>query len=438
MNKTIDYLNNLFTLNDTLVVGVSSGPDSMCLLHLLCDLKDKFNLKIIVAHMNHKVRKEADEEAIFVEKFSKDNNLIYEYYELKEKIKSNFHSESRIIRYDFFDELMSKYNAKYLMTAHHSDDLMETILMRIGRGSNLKGYSGFELITKKNNYYVVKPLIFYTKDEIQNYMDINKYKYFIDRTNNDDDYLRNRYRHHILPELKKEDINIHNKYLKYSNTLLEVDNFINNYLNAIIDKIYNNNVLYVDSFVKEDKYIQKRIIEYILSTLYIDDLYKVDDGNINEILKMIYSNKPNLSIFLPNNHTITKEYNKVYVDKNKDINNVITHELYYEDDKCVIKEVKDTNDKSNYTIRLNTNEIVLPLKFRHRLEGDKMIIKNSKGHRKIKDIFIDLKIPTFDRNNIPLLVDNNDNVIWIAGYKKSNYDKDITEDYNLILKCEKK
>ncbi len=145
MIESINYLKSILNKDSIIVVGVSGGPDSMCLLHLLCELKKQLNLKIIVAHMNHKVRKQSEDEAKYVKEFSEENHLIYEYFELKDIPKSNFHSEARIIRYKFFNELINKYNANYLMTAHHGDDLIETILMRIQRGSNLKGYSGFDI-----------------------------------------------------------------------------------------------------------------------------------------------------------------------------------------------------------------------------------------------------------------------------------------------------
>jgi len=438
MDKTINYLKSILKSKDVVVVGVSSGPDSMCLLHLLCDLKKTIDFKIVVCHMNHKVRIEADEEASFVESFAKDNDLIYEYYELKKKIKSNFHSEARIIRYEFFNDVIKKYNANYLMTAHHGDDLIETILMRIQRGSNLKGYSGFELLTNKDNYKIVKPLIFYTKENIIKYMDDNNYKYYIDNTNNSDDYLRNRYRHHVLPQLYKEYELINDKYLKFSNTIIEADSFINKYVNNIINNLYVDNILDINKFNSEDKIIKDRILEYILSTLYIKDLYLVNDNNINEIYKMIESNKPSLRLNLPSNHIIEKEYDKLYVDKVKVINNIKSDDLYYEDNNVVIKRVMESNDTSNNTIRLNSKELKLPIYFGQRLNGDLMYIKNFNHSKKLKDILIDLKIPKEKRNNIPILYDNNHEVIWIASYKKSKYDKSINENYDIILKCEQK
>ncbi len=256
-------------------------------------------------------------------------------------------------------------------------------------------------------------------------MDNNNYKYFIDHTNNEDDYLRNRYRHHILPILHEEYDLIHRKYLKYSNTIVEADNFINKYTKEVIQEIYVDNTLFINKFLKQEKIIQRRVLEYILSTLYIDDLYKVDDNNIDEILKAINSNKTYVKIKLPNNHFIFKEYDELYVDKDVVINNL------------EIEEVKESTDTSNYTIRLNTKEIKMPLVYRTRKTGDKMIIKNMEHSKKIKDIFIDLKIPLYKRDEIILVCDSDDNILWIPGYKKSIYDKDINDKYDIILTCKK-
>ena len=425
MIESLNYLKSILSLDSTVVVGVSGGPDSMCLLHLLCDLKEQLNLRIVVAHMNHKVRKQSDEEAKYVEEFSKENDLIYEYFELSTIPKANFHSEARIIRYKFFNELIDKYKASYLMTAHHGDDLIETILMRIQRGSNLKGYSGFDIITDKGSYKQVKPLIFYTKKDIVDYMDNNNYKYYIDHTNNEDDYLRNRYRHYILPKLHEEYDLIHKKYLKYSNTISEADDFINKYTKEVLSEIYVDNTLFINKFLRQERIIQRRIIEYILSTLYIDDLYKVNDNNVDEILKAINSNKTYVKIKLPNNHIIFKEYDELYVDKDIIINNV------------KIMEVKESSDTSNYTIRLNSKEIKMPLVYRTRKDGDKMTIKNMDHAKKIKDIFIDLKIPLYKRDEIILVCDSDDNILWIPGYKKSKYDKDVNDKFDIVLTCKK-
>ena len=147
MKKVIDFLKNNLNNKDAVVVACSGGPDSMCLLDLVTKLKDELNLKIIVAHVNHKLRIESEEEAQMVEKYAKNNGLIFELLEINEYLEKTFTEEdARRRRYEFFYELLKKYNAKKLLTAHHGDDLIETILMRIVRGSTLQGYSGFSKV----------------------------------------------------------------------------------------------------------------------------------------------------------------------------------------------------------------------------------------------------------------------------------------------------
>ena len=141
MDKVYDELLNRLNIKygDAVVVGVSGGPDSMALLHLLIRLKKALDLQIICAHVNHNTgRKGQFEEQKFVEDYCKKNSVIFETMTIEKYGDDNFHNEARTIRYSFFNSLIKKYNAKYLFTAHHADDLMETILMRIVRGSTLK------------------------------------------------------------------------------------------------------------------------------------------------------------------------------------------------------------------------------------------------------------------------------------------------------------
>ena len=190
----------------------------MCLLEILNSLKDKYKLKLICAHVNHGLRSESENEKNFVENYCVINNIIFEYMKIDKYTNNKFsESEGRKKRYNFFNELMTKYQAKYLMTAHHGDDLIETIMMRIVRGSNLKGYAG--ILQINNN--IVRPLLYVSKKDILDYLREHNIEYVVDKSNDDEKYTRNRYRKQLLPFLKKEDINVHLKFLKYSQELQE-------------------------------------------------------------------------------------------------------------------------------------------------------------------------------------------------------------------------
>ena len=154
--------------NKTVIVSCSGGPDSMALLSVVNSIKDDNNVKVIVAHVNHKVREESDEEAQMVSKYAEDNNDVFELYEINEyHEKQNFHEDARKIRYAFIKDLIKKYNADYILTAHHGDDLIETILMRITRGSNIKGFTPFKEISSWENISIIRPLIHRTKKELE-------------------------------------------------------------------------------------------------------------------------------------------------------------------------------------------------------------------------------------------------------------------------------
>ena len=227
MENSYKYLDDLLKEKDSVVVATSGGPDSMALLHLLLQIKNKKNIEIICAHVNHNTGRTGQiEEQEYVENYCKNNNINCETLIITNYGDDNFESEARNKRYEFFKTLIDKYKAKYLFTAHHGDDLIETILMRIVRGSTLKGYSGFSKVVDMNEYKIIRPLINVTKDEIIEFLEKNNVKYFVDSTNLDDNYTRNRYRKYILPKLKEEDKNVHNKFYKFSNTLLLYNEYI--------------------------------------------------------------------------------------------------------------------------------------------------------------------------------------------------------------------
>ena len=156
-----------FHKGDIIIVGCSSGPDSMALVDMLLRVKNKYQLSLIIAHVNHNVRLESYEEAEYIKKYCEQNDLIFETMIIEDYGDDNFHNEARNIRYNFFESLVEKYEANYLMTAHHGDDLIETILMRMVRGSNLSGYSGFKKIVSMDGYKIVRPLIGFTKRELE-------------------------------------------------------------------------------------------------------------------------------------------------------------------------------------------------------------------------------------------------------------------------------
>lgn len=437
MLETINYLERLLKPGDSVVIGLSGGKDSMCLLDLLMKLNKK--ITIIAAHINHNIREESNEEAKIIEKYCKEKNVIFETIKFPKKSNNKDFSESELRekRYDYFEKIINKYQAKYLFTAHHGDDLIETILMRITRGSDIKGYSGFDLVTPKCGYQIIKPLIYTTKEEIDQYNEKNNIPYVEDQTNSSSKYTRNRYRHKVLPFLKQENPQVHLKYLKFNQELQKYYNYVLKETSKEFIKRYENNSLNLDNIDKIDDLILENIIKKLLDIHYPDNLYLVNDKHISMIINIIHNKEPNLSLNLPNGLVVNKRYNELYIRKG--IKEKKEYDIEIKKHTALpnnhyIDIIEKSDEKSNYYIRLNSKEIKLPLHARTRKPGDKMVIKNSVGSKKIKDIYIDSKIEPEKRDSEPIVVDSNNTIIWLPGIKKSQFDKANNEEYDIILR----
>lgn len=428
--------NFTFHKQDIIVIGCSAGPDSMALVDMLLKIREKYSLSLIVAHVNHNLRAQSVQEEEYLRNYCEKNQIMFECMMITEYGDDNFHNEARNIRYDFFEKVVYKYHANYLMTAHHGDDLVETVLMRITRGSNLNGYSGFKKVVEKGDYKIVRPLLGYTKQELEDYDKCNHVMYYVDDSNAKDKYTRNRYRKYVLPFLKEEDSNIHLKYLKFSTVLNEANQFIEHERDKALKKVIHHNFLKIDLFKELDAFIQKEVLYYMMNDFYQDDLILINDKHIELLLNLIYSNRANAFVNLPNEVIAIKTYQEL--ELKKITTEITTYEVELSKyvllpNHHVIEQVDDVLGNGNDTCRLLSSEISLPLTVRTRRFGDRMSIKGN-GTKKIKDIFIDKKVKLSDRDTWPVVVDAKGVVVWLPGLKKSKYDKKKTEKYDIILR----
>ena len=421
-----------------LIVGVSSGPDSMALLHYLMTHTE---IPIVVAHINHNIRKQSIEEAKYLEKYCQNNNLIFEYYQIKNYKENNLENEARTKRYNFYEKILKKYNSHYLFLAHHGDDLIETVLMKIVRGSNLEGYAGIKEVSKHKNYYIIRPLLEYTKEDLIKYNNKNNIKYYIDETNKDTKYTRNRFRKYLLPPLKKEDKQVHKKFLKYSKTLQEYNDYLNCEIENCLNKVYskNTNTIYIKEIKKKHPLLQKNILYKILLDIYENKQNTITEKHINTLLNLINTPKPNIYINLPHNIIAIKEYQKIYFTKKITTQNNYKIEFkgYHQINNHIIKKIDETENNGNNICRLNSKNITLPLYIRNKKDGDYIEVLGLNGKKKLKEIFIENKIPITIRKQYPILVDAKDNILWIPNIKKSKFNLKKDENYDIIIEyCE--
>ena len=184
--------NNMFDKNETIVLALSGGVDSMVLFNVLTT--SDLDLKIILAHVNHNKREESKMEYQMLKKLAKKHNIPFEGYEVEINDNSNFHDDSRNQRYAFFKVVAQKHKASKIVVAHHLDDQVETIIMRLIRGTSFSGYAGIPSIRKDRNISIVRPLMKVAKEDILDYARDNDIIYYEDLSNSEDFYTRNRYR----------------------------------------------------------------------------------------------------------------------------------------------------------------------------------------------------------------------------------------------------
>ena len=414
---------NTLTKDKPVVLALSGGVDSMVLFNLLLDC----GFKVVIAHVNHHKRDESLIEEIYISNLAKELNCPFEvlhYYHEKD----NFQSEAHQARYEFFYEVLKKYNASSIITAHHYQDNLETILMNIIKGSNIYGYAGIKEITNYNDALVIRPLLSANKSDIYKYAEENNIKYFEDSSNESDDYLRNRIRHHVIPLLESENPSLSSSVTNFSNQLFDAFSYIRNKSIDYVNK--HNNKIEINSFINLALIEKKDIINYICDSHGILS----SDNKINDILNLIDSNRPNLVYDLNKEYQFIKSYDICYISK-KEIKQTIHHEIY-PNEKVTVDGYGEfcfneyTYDLIN-SISVSVNE-PLPLVIRTRKNGDKLIIGD--GHKKLKDFLIDKKVPLKERDKILLVENNNKEIIWVLGY----YKKVCNEENSLKLTFKEK
>lgn len=317
---------------DTIIVGVSGGPDSMALLHILWKMQKEKEFTLVVAHFNHCIRKEADEETKYVEEFCKSHEIPC-YIEKKDVIryakehKIGTEEAGRKMRYAFFEEVAQKQHRKNIKiaTAHQANDNAETVFMNILRGTGISGLKGIEPI--RNNYYI-RPLIQIQRNEIEEYCEREKLFPKLDSSNKDNKYTRNKVRNLLFPFIEQNfDTNIVNACNRMSQICMEeneyIENIAKNELNKIQENLGSNQIqgkndiiLSLKKFNNEEKVLQKRIIVLAIDKV-LGNSQEIAKINIEDIVTMCNKSIGNKYI-MPNKYIKIKiQDKKIFFEKIK-------------------------------------------------------------------------------------------------------------------------
>lgn len=405
---------------DKIILGLSGGPDSVFLLYALLYAKQSIDFQITLVHINHLLRGEdsdGDEEFVknLAEKlgldiFVKRKSIV----ELSKKDGIGLEEAGREIRYSFFNEVLENQCGTKIAIAHNLDDQIETFLFRMFRGCSLEGLEG--IISRDN---IIRPINEIYKKDIMNFLDSNKLGYRIDKTNFQNDYTRNSIRLDLIPHIvEKYNINFKDKIHNLMEEIKEVNKVLKPDLSLYMEKELGKEKININKVLQESEYIQKKIINAYLNIFVIE----VNREKIFNVLKIMES-KGSKKINFEKGLILKKEYNHMWIEKEistkdkRDTEKEVEIPFKVGFNDWIIESVESDKSLGNNEFLTNLSKgdkIIL----RNRKEGDKIKPLGMGSYKKVKDIFINEKIPKEKRDEIPLLI-KNDEIIWIAGIKKS-------------------
>lgn len=439
-NHIIDKLidSGLITEGSYIVIGLSGGPDSLCLLHSLSQISDSLDLTLIPVHVNHRLRKEADEEEENVIRICDRLGLECETFEadcqgVADELGISTEEAGRQIRYEIFDEVASQIeecgvpSKKIIIAvAHNADDQAETVLFRLLRGTGVHGLSGMPAVrTSEEGYTIIRPLIDTERSEIEDYIKENRLHPNIDASNMTGDYTRNRIRNELIPYLEKKYNPSVKQALRRYAELAELDDALLNEIAAgsmdghiSFEHDPERIILDIEDMKSNPVPVNTRIAGFVLQTMRLEKYATFE--LISQLTQLIYSDNPSASVDLPLGSRAYREYDRIiFTDADDDrmippdanlrmLPHVIMAKDFHPDEDSMYAAFDFDLFNEEYPGKAGE------LKLRTRREGDYIPLK--KGRKKIQDLLVDSKVMKRARDSI-LMVAIDHEVLWILPSK---------------------
>lgn len=435
----------LWAPRDTIVVAVSGGPDSVALLHVLHEISlNVMPLSLICAHVNHGFRKESVEEVELVRTMAEQLGLPFELAEfdipsLAKQSGLGPEGTARAKRYEFLIDIAHRYGARSVALAHHADDQAETVIMRLLRGSGLSGLSGIKWKRTEKNVELIRPFLRINKTALLELCQNEGFTYATDASNLQTKYKRNAVRLEVLPFLEKYNGRVRHSLVQ----LAEIAGAEDEYMEAAAAKCYGEVVSEANgkytfnraSFAAIPSALQRRLIKLILNYLSAD-LATLDFPKIEAVRRGTLQNYPTTwSLDLGGGLTCVRQYD-IILFSSKPMQQQVsyTYRMFLPDSELQMEEIGKVismveleresffmqgEDYGKLSAWFDRDELVFPLTIRSRLPGDTIRIMGLNGSKKVKDIYIDDKIPASQRSMIPLVCDATGNIVWIPGVRRS-------------------
>ncbi len=393
----------------TYLLAVSGGVDSM----VLATLFQLSGLRFHVAHLNYHLRgDDSDRDQQLVSDFCAHHQIpfhLYEVSEKDEKPQNSVQNWARELRYRFFRNIQKQENLEYLVTAHHLNDQLETFMINLSKASGIKGLSGIPI--NENN--IIRPLLTISKDEIYKFAKENQVEYREDVSNQKTDYLRNKIRHNVVPELEKINDNFLQNFAKSMEILNQTKNVLNDLINEKINR-FKSDFETGETIINKQEFSQE-------SALVRFEILKYFGFNDEKEMEKIFTAQTG-SLFYSSDYQLVVNRNELIIGKKSEVINENSVEIALEitgNEILIPENIKnEIREFGNCHWKIDQNKIKLPLKLRKKLEGDIFFPIGMIGKKKVSKFFKDEKLSILAKQKIWLLCDANDQIIGILPFRQ--------------------
>ncbi|MCU0598878.1 MAG: tRNA lysidine(34) synthetase TilS [Desulfobacterales bacterium] len=469
--KNIRHTISVFQMlgkGDSVLAGVSGGPDSVALLHLLSDISKTLHLRLGVAHLNHGLRgEESDADAGFVENLAKKLSLPFytekiDLFHMHQHLQGvSLEEAGREARYAFFNQVMENEGFDKIALGHHTDDTAEIILINLIRGSGPAGLTGIPPVRGK----VIRPLIRTSRESILSYLMHNQFEYRTDSSNSDERFLRNKIRHQLIPILTSQYNPKFSKALNRLGTLLsDEEQWISQYIDLAMEQCAQSKeshiiILSIDELFKHHIAVQRRLIRRAIC--YVKgNLRRISHLHVDDVINLCVNAGLGARLDLPDRIRIHIQDGRLLISKEKKSlrstghSEKNDHPVCYErailaseifEGPIFIKEcriglkfnklsrqdVLDVTSISSDMVFFDWDSLVFPLKMRNYRAGDYFTPLGMAGRQQLKKFFINNKISRLKRLQLPVLLSEN-KIIWVVGERISDHVK-VTPETKTIL-----
>ncbi|MBI1804403.1 MAG: tRNA lysidine(34) synthetase TilS [Ignavibacteriae bacterium] len=440
------HRHKLIQRGEKIIAAVSGGLDSMALLDILDVLRNEWMLELAVAHINHQLRgEESNDDEQFVRAVAEKRGVAccvhrVDTRALADARKQSIQVAARDVRYTFFTDLRTSLGFQKIATAHHADDNAETLLFNIFRGAGVNGLSGIPVIRNENS--IIRPLLFATRNEIQEYVHGRGLQYREDSSNVKSDYTRNFIRHHVIPQIREHiNPNLTATLLRTSRLFNELEDYLEDESRKLREKITireTGTELIFDAteFSTKPLFLQEYVL---LNTARVFSEKETDSGTVREMMKII-SGATGDSCTVAKNVVLYRNRNELIFRRLDDVKafrfDIEVNTMYEFDEFSFNSAFVPSSALSNnpYIEYVDAGALGSKIVLRSWQDGDWFIPLGMKDKKKLSDFFIDEKIPLFEKNKVPIL-ESEGRILWVCGKRLDDRCK-ISSKTQRILKFE--